>query len=64
MQFTIALTTLFVAIANAAPSAAPTPMNTGVMGRDVSAANALQAQAEAFVSSKEAAGCEKLSRAP
>lgn len=54
MQFTIAtIVTLFAAATIAAPS--------NVVVRDTSAVSALQAQAESFLTAKEAAGCSKLS---
>lgn len=60
MQFTIStIVALFAASAMAAPSAAAG--STNMVVRDTSAVNALQAQAQAFVEAKEAAGCSKLS---
>ncbi|OAK96876.1 hypothetical protein IQ06DRAFT_338927 [Phaeosphaeriaceae sp. SRC1lsM3a] len=59
MQFTIStIVALFAASAMAAPSAAAG--STNMVVRDTSAVNALQAQAQAFVDAKEAAGCSKL----
>lgn len=61
MQFNIAITTLFAVTAFAAPSPAAAPISiTDLVVRDVAAVNALQAQAQAFLDLKEAAGCQKL----
>lgn len=60
MQFTIStIVAIFAATAMAAPSAAAG--TTSMVVRDTSAVSALQAQAEAFLAAKEAAGCNKLS---
>jgi hypothetical protein len=62
MQFTIStIVAIFAASAMAAPSAAA-GSTTGMVVRDTSAVNALQAQAQAFIEAKEAAGCSKLSK--